>query len=69
MSKANEEFHRSKETEDTQMQAPQYDFGRNHKDLDEDFAALKSVLGFPAFSGQLKQLKNSFSVLKSLFTH
>jgi hypothetical protein len=60
------------------LQAPQHharngaaseNFGRNHQDIDDDLAALKSVMGIPAFSSGLKQLKNSFTGLKSLFTN
>jgi hypothetical protein len=44
-------------------------FGYGHKDIDDDFAALKSVLGISAFSDKFKQMENPFSALKALFNH
>jgi hypothetical protein len=51
----------------TQSDSGYSGFGRGHQDIDDDLAALKSVMGIPAFSSGLKQLKNSFAGLKSLF--
>lgn len=69
MSNINDKIYQFEETDETQMHASQDYLGKDHKDLDDDFAALKSVLGIPTFSGEFKYLKNSFSVLKSLFNH
>ncbi|MGR8934818.1 MAG: hypothetical protein ACU837_10575 [Gammaproteobacteria bacterium] len=67
MATLNEKILQSAESKATPSNASQPAFGYGHKDIDEDFAALKSVLGISAFSSEFKQLKNSFATLKTFF--
>ena len=67
MPNLNEKASHSAEPKVTPGNTPQAGFGYGHKDIDDDFAALKSVLGISAFSCEFKQLKNSFAALKTFF--
>lgn len=69
MPNLNEKMLQSAESKVTQSNDSQMGFGYGHKDIDDDFAALKRVLGISAFSYEFKQLKNSYAALKTFFKH